>query len=103
MSTINPPPQVPQNAGSFLEKLRTTVYQLWFNAPLTGSVDFSAADTSKTVTNPLVRADSVIVATVATNDSTMKTVLAVAAAGSFTIYANAAATGTTRVNYMVMN
>lgn len=103
MTTINPPPQVPQNSGSFLEKLRTTVYQLWFSAPRSGSVNFDATDTSKTVTDALVRADSVIVATVATNDSTMKTVLAVAAAGSFTLYANAAATGTTRVNYMVMN
>lgn len=101
MSTINPPPQVPQNSGSFLEKLRTTVYQLWFNAPLTGSVNFSAADTSKAVTDARVKTDSVIVATVGTNDATMKTVLAVAAAGSFTLYANAAATGTTRVNYVV--
>jgi hypothetical protein len=46
---------------------------------------------------------SVIVATVATNDATMKTVLVVAAAGSFTITANAAATAETRVNFIVIN
>ena len=47
--------------------------------------------------------NSIIIATVGTNDTTMKSVSAVAAAGSFTLYANAAATAETRVNFMVFN
>lgn len=66
-----------------------------------GSVNFAAAATSLVVTNSLVTSSSVIVATVGTNDSTMKTVTAVAGTGSFTLYANAAATGETRVNFVV--
>lgn len=68
-----------------------------------GSVNFAAAATSLVVTNNLVTTDSVIVATVATNDSTMKSVQVVAGSGSFTIYANAAATAETRVNFVVIN
>jgi hypothetical protein len=55
------------------------------------------------VTNSFVDANSVIIATVATNDVTMTSVQAVAAAGSFTLYANAAATAETRVNWFVAN
>ena len=47
--------------------------------------------------------NSIIVATVATNDTTLTSVQAVAAAGSFTLYANAAATAETRVNFLVIN
>jgi len=68
-----------------------------------GSVNFAAADASKVVTNDRVSASSIIVATVAANDATMKSVQAVAAAGSFTLYANAAATAETRVNFLVIN
>jgi len=68
-----------------------------------GSVNFAAADASKVVTNSLVTANSIIVATVAANDATMKSVQAVAAAGSFTLYANAAATAETRVNFLLIN
>lgn len=68
-----------------------------------GSVNFAAAATSLVVTNNLVTANSVVIATVATNDSTMKSVQAVAGAGSFTLYANAAATAETRVNFLVIN
>jgi hypothetical protein len=67
-----------------------------------GSVNFAAAATSLVVTNSLVTTSSVILCTVATNDATMKTVLCVAAAGSFTIFANAAATAETRVNFLVL-
>ena len=69
----------------------------------TGSVNFAAAATSLVVTNSLVTTSSVIVATVGTNDATMKTVNAVASAGSFTLNANAAATAETRVNFVVLN
>ena len=68
-----------------------------------GSVNFAAGATSLVVTNNRVTAASIIVATVATNDATMKTVLVVASAGSFTIHANAAATAETRVNFIVIN
>ena len=69
----------------------------------TGSVNFAAAATSLIVTNSLVNTNSIIIATVATNDSTMKSVQVVAATGSFTIYANAAATAATRVNFLITN
>jgi len=68
-----------------------------------GTVNFAAAATSLVVTNNLVTTSSIIVCTVGTNDTTMKSVSAVAAAGSFTIYANAAATAETRVNFIVIN
>ena len=68
-----------------------------------GSVNFAIAATSLVVTNSLVTTSSVILATVASNDTTMKSVQAVAAAGSFTLYANAAATAETRVNFLVLN
>ena len=68
-----------------------------------GSVNFAAAASSLVVTNSLVSTTSVIIATVATNDTTMKSVSAVAAAGSFTLYANAAATAETRVNFIIIN
>jgi hypothetical protein len=68
-----------------------------------GSVNFAAAATSLVVTNSFVDANSVIIATVGTNDATMTSVQAVAGAGSFTLYANAAATAETRVNWFVAN
>jgi hypothetical protein len=68
-----------------------------------GTVNFAAAATSLVVTNTLVTANSIIICTVGTNDTTMKSALAVAAAGSFTIYGNAAATAETRVNFIVIN
>jgi len=68
-----------------------------------GSVNFAAAATSLVVTNSLVTANSVIICTVATNDATLKSVAAVAAAGSFTLHANAAATAETRVNFLITN
>jgi hypothetical protein len=68
-----------------------------------GSVNFAAGATSLVVTNSRVTASSIIVATVATNDATMKSVSAVSASGSFTLTANAAATAETRVNFIVIN
>jgi hypothetical protein len=69
----------------------------------TGSVNFAIAAASLVVTNSLVTTSSIILATIASNDTTMKSVQAVAAAGSFTLYANAAATAETRVNFLVFN
>ncbi len=68
-----------------------------------GSVNFAAAATSLVVTNSLVTANSVIIATVATNDATMTSVQVVAGSGSFTIYADVAPTAETRVNFLVIN
>ena len=68
-----------------------------------GTVNFAAAVMSLVVTNSLVTVNSIITATVATNDSTMKSVAVVAAAGSFTLFANSAATTETRVNFHVFN
>lgn len=68
-----------------------------------GSVNFGASASSLVVTNNLVTTSSVIVATVATNDTTMKSVQAVAVSGSFTLHANAAATAETRVNWLILN
>lgn len=72
------------------------------NKPI-GSVNFAAATSSLVVTNSLVTTSSIIMATVATNDATMKSVSVVAASGSFTLNANAAATAETRVNFFVLN
>ena len=68
-----------------------------------GSVNFAASATSLVVTNSRVTANSIIIATVATNDTTMKSVQVVAGSGSFTIYGDAAATAETRVNFLVVN
>ena len=68
-----------------------------------GTVNFAAAATSLVVTNSLVTASSIILPVIRTNDATMKSVLCVAGAGSFTIHANAAATAETSVGFLVTN
>ena len=68
-----------------------------------GSVNLAAGQSSVVVTNNRVTTSSVIVATVATADATLKSVVAVAANGSFTLTGNAAATAETRVNFLVLN
>lgn len=69
----------------------------------TGTVNFAAAASSLIVTNSLSATSSIIHATVATNDATMKSVQAVALSGSFTLYPNANPTAETRVNFTVTN
>ncbi|HEY0545324.1 MAG TPA: glycosyl hydrolase family 28-related protein [Pyrinomonadaceae bacterium] len=68
-----------------------------------GSVNFAAAATSLVVTDSLVTAASIVVCTVQTNDSTLKSVQCVPTSGSFTIYANAAATAETKIAFVVIN
>jgi hypothetical protein len=68
-----------------------------------GTVNFAAAATSLVVTNSLCTTNSIIIATVRSNDSTLKSVQAVPASGSFTLYANAAATATTSVGFLIIN
>jgi hypothetical protein len=95
---------VPQPPSKGDARFDQWVYLLWKSLRgIPGAVNFAAADASKVVTDSRVTANSIIVATVATNDATMKSVQAVAAAGSFTLYANAAATAETRVNFLVIN
>jgi lysophospholipase L1-like esterase len=68
-----------------------------------GSVNFAAAASSLVVTNSLVTANSIIIATVGTNDLNMSAVKCVAAAGSFTMYPDAPPSAETRVNFLVTN
>lgn len=68
-----------------------------------GSVNFAAGAISLVVTNSLVTTSSIILATVATDDATMRVMKAVPGAGSFTLISNAAATAETRVNFLVLN
>ena len=68
-----------------------------------GKVNFAAGASSLVVTNSLVGTNSVILATVATNDATMKTVSAVPASGFFTLYSNSMATTETAVSFLVIN
>jgi hypothetical protein len=67
-----------------------------------GSVNFAAAATTLTVTNSLVNANSIIIATVLTNDSTALIKNVVPSAGSFVIRLNAAATAETKVGFVVI-
>lgn len=68
-----------------------------------GSVNFAASASSLVVTNSLCASSSVIICTVGSNDSTMKSASVVAGNGSFTIYANAVPTAETRVNFLISN
>jgi hypothetical protein len=70
-----------------------------------GSVNFAAGAgvAGLVVTNNLVTTSSIILCQVMTNDTTLKTALAVAGAGSFTIFGNANATAETKVAWWVTN
>ncbi len=68
-----------------------------------GTVNFAASATSLVVTNSLVSTSSIIMVTVGTDDTTMKSAHVVAAGGSFTIYPDVAPTAGTRVNFLVIN
>lgn len=67
------------------------------------SVNFAAAATSLVVTNSTIAATSGVVCTVNTNDTTLKSVQAVPASGSVTLYGSAAATAETRITCWVAN
>jgi hypothetical protein len=70
---------------------------------VSGTVNFAAAATSLVVTNNRVTANSIVLAVIRTNDATMTSVQVVPTSGSFTIYANAAATAETSVGFFVLN
>lgn len=97
--------RIDKDGGLSLNKTRTAggaTGAQTINKP-TGSVNFAATNTTLVVTNSLVTVESIILATIGTNDATMKSVVALAAAGSFTLTANAAATAETRVNFLVLS
>ena len=68
-----------------------------------GAVNFAAAATSLVVTNSLCTVNSVVTATIGTNDATASGVKVVPAAGSFTIYLGVAPTAETRVYFRLTN
>jgi len=68
-----------------------------------GTVNFAAGASSLVVTNNLVTTSSIVLLSLRTSDSTMKSVVAVPASGSFTITPNAVPTGETSVGFMVIN
>ncbi len=92
------------NGGLGLDKTITpagTTGARTINKPA-GSVNFAASATSLVVTNSLVTANSVIVATLG-NDSTAKAVSAVPTAGSFTLRPNTAPTAEVPAYFLVIN
>lgn len=68
-----------------------------------GTVNFAAAATSLVLTNARITANSTVLCVVRTNDATMKACAAVAAAGSATLYPDAAPTAETSVGFFVLN
>ena len=69
-----------------------------------GKVAIAAGQSTVNVTNSIVTAQSVILATQVGTDATMNNIVAVVpGAGSFTITANAAATGNVPVGFLVIN
>lgn len=70
---------------------------------LAGTVNIAAAGTTVTVTNSLVTANSIIMCTIQTNDTTAILKNVVPAAGSFVINLNAATTAETSVAFFVIN
>lgn len=72
------------------------------NTP-SGSVNFAANASSLVVTNSRVTINSVILATVSTNDISMTSVQAVAGNGSFTLYPNQAPAAQCRVCFLALN
>jgi hypothetical protein len=72
------------------------------NKPL-GTVNIAAGQSSVTVTNSLVDANSIVFAVVRTNDTTAQIKNVTCAAGSFTIRLTANATAETSIGFMVMN
>lgn len=69
----------------------------------TGTVNFAAGASSLTVTNSLCSANSIVICSVRTNDSTALIKNVVPASGSFVIRLNANATAETSVGFWVIN
>ena len=67
-----------------------------------GRVNMAAGASLLVVTNKLATVNSVILATVGSNDSTLKSVQAVSDAGYFILHGNAAATAETRISFLLL-
>ena len=67
-----------------------------------GRFAIAAAASAATITSSLVTAASKVQCQVETNDGTLKSVSVVPGAGSFVVTGNAAATGNTNVNLIVV-
>ena len=68
-----------------------------------GSVIFGVLDSQIVVSNSLVNANSIILTTVASGDTSLKSVSITGAVGSFTMIPNATAASNTKVNWLVIN
>ena len=68
-----------------------------------GSVNIAAGEAEITVNNSLVTQDSIVIAVVATNDTTAQIKNVVTSNGSFTIRLAATPTAETRIKFMVVN
>lgn len=81
----------------------TTTGNVTANVP-SGKVAFAAAATSVVITNTLIDASSKVYAAIsqASADTTLTALRVVPAAGSVTIFANAAATATTLVDWAIL-
>lgn len=105
-----------QNSGGVVQRAITAVGKSKVSGTLTaagttgaqtinkpsGRVNFAAAATSLVVTCDQCNTSCIIKAFVQTNDTTMKSVIGVAASGSFTLYPNAAPTAETAVFFEVV-
>lgn len=70
---------------------------------MAGQVQFAAAAQSLTLTNDRIDVDSIVICTVATDDATAFAAKAIVTGqGAATIKLNAAATGITKVNFLVL-
>lgn len=67
-----------------------------------GRAAFAASGTTVVVTNSQVAANSTVLVSLGGSDATLTSVRVTAAAGSFTVTGNAAATGTTPFDYVVI-
>lgn len=70
---------------------------------IAGSFNLAAGESSKTITNSFVDANSLVLCVIQTNDTTAITKNAVPAAGSFTYRTTAAVTAETRIGFLVIN
>ncbi len=68
-----------------------------------GTINIAAAGTSVVLTNNLITVNSIVIPVLRTNDTTAKSVAAVAAAGTCTFYLNAAATAEVSIGFIVTN
>jgi len=73
------------------------------NASPRGRAAFAAAGTSVVVTSALVTAASSVFVSLGGTDATLKSISVIPGAGSFTVTGNAAATGITKFDFLVVN